>query len=110
MCLVLAIAAPARAEDPAPPPCAPDARFDRPRKTGPIRHVDPKKLVGKKPAEVSAQLRVEPGCRSARLWRFWIPDGCAYEKIVVSIWITRDRVVRATAVSYVTGQECMHVD
>jgi len=88
-----------------PPRCKPDARFDRPTKGGRTMGLADG-LVGKTAAQVIAK-RGTPSCKSPTLWRFWVPDGCAYEKIVVSVWFDRGRVRRAIAVRYITGEECM---
>lgn len=101
----------ARADDPAPA-CTADRQLDRPGESvgsGGGPHVTPRELVGKKLADVVAKYGA-PGCQSKRLVRIWIPDGCAYEKTVLSLWLRRGRVTRATVVRIVTGEECADVD
>ncbi len=86
------------------PTCQAEARYDA---AGPATgRFFQERLKGKKASAVRRRLG-EPSCRSGRLWRYWLPSGCSYEKTVVSVWFRAGRVVRVTAVDIVTGQECM---
>lgn len=105
--LVLACAPAFAAAD--PPACRPDARFDKPKASDrDTRDLD-KGMLGKTPTDVLAK-RGQPGCRSAALWRYRIPNYCSDWKTVVSVWFKgkagKQRVSRVTAVRYYTGEHC----
>lgn len=98
-----AFAATARAE-----PCADDERYDRPQqqrsqRPGP-RAAD---FLGKTPAKLVAAFG-EPVCKSARKWRYFRPDGCAYERHVVTLWFAAGKVARVNIVHVWTGEECAY--
>src|SRR5262249_32623285 len=99
--LIVALSAATAAADPRA--CPADERFDK-SKDNHKGQADG--LVGKTAAQVIAK-RGQPGCKSATLWRYWMPNGCAYEKTVVSVWFANGKVVRANSVHHWTGEECM---
>jgi len=101
-CLALAACTTATADPPAA--CKPDARYDKGSKK--FGHYFKDDVVGKRLVDVEKKLGA-PTCQSATLRRYWVPDGCSYEKTIVSLWIKAGKVVRVNAVDTVTGQECM---
>ncbi len=108
LAIVLLLAAITNAAADPPPPCRDDARLDGPSTK---RHaVSTAGFVGKTADEIVKQ-NGEPGCKSPRKWRYWFPDGCAYEKDVVTLRFgAHDRVARATVVHIITGEECASID
>ncbi|HTJ42502.1 MAG TPA: hypothetical protein VL463_10435 [Kofleriaceae bacterium] len=88
-------------------PCADDPRYDRPDKPhhGP-RYAERKDFVGKTAAQLVATFG-EPSCKSKAKWRYWRPDGCSYEKDVVTLWFRGGKVSRVNIVHVYTGEECM---
>jgi hypothetical protein len=123
LCLValasVASAAPAPPTDkPAPPTdksrpteapqrCEPNPQFDRPdterpRRPGPA----PRDYLGLTAATLRERYGA-PGCASPSKWRYWQPEGCAYERHVVTLWFARGKVSRVNVVHVWTGEECM---
>lgn len=102
LCLALAGCVRAAAAEPQPA-CDPDPRYDvGSQRTGRFF----KDAVKGKSAHAIRKALGPPSCQSATLWRYWLPQGCSYEKTVVSLWFRKGRVVRVNAVDIITGQEC----
>jgi hypothetical protein len=92
------------AADPAPA-CKDDPNLDA-KASSPRTH-PPVELVGKMAADVIKRMGA-PDCKSPERWRYWRPEGCAYEKEVVTLRFDRDGKVKSVvAVKYVTGEECI---
>jgi hypothetical protein len=102
LCWTLAGCASAAADP--PPACTPDTRYD----TGSKRfgRYWKEDATGRTAAQIEKQFGA-PGCKSPTLWRYWVPDGCSYQKTVVSLWFRGDKIVRVNAVDITTGEECL---
>lgn len=90
---------------PAVPACADDPQYDGGRGSGLRAHVRASRFLGLTPRALVATFG-QPDCKSAGKWRYWLPRGCAYDKDVVTLTLTRDKVTRAAIVHVITGDEC----
>lgn len=94
----------ARADD-RPPACTDDARLDRPAKKDAHVRASARDYLGKTAAAL-VKARGEPSCKSKTKWRYDVPDGCAYERDVVTVWFAGGKVRRVNIVHVFTGEEC----
>jgi hypothetical protein len=99
--VLILMSAPAWAE-----PCRDDPRYDRAQKHRGQRFAEPKEFLGKSATKLVERFG-EPYCKSPAKWRYTVPDGCAYERDMVTLWFRGGKVARVNIVHEVTGEECM---